>query len=58
MRKTVILSMVLALAAATPALARAGHHRQSKPAAVSQTDPGYQAYQPPQDRNAVPWAPF
>ena len=55
MKKTVILSIVLALAAATPALARADHHRHGNSAAVSQTDQGYQA---PRDRNEVPWAPF
>ena len=55
MKKTVILSIVLALAAATPALARVNHHRHADAAAASRTDPGYQA---PRDRNEVPWAPF
>jgi len=55
MRKTVILSIALAIAAATPALARADHHRHSNSAAASRTDSGYQ---PARDRNEVPWAPF
>jgi len=54
MRKTVILSIALALEADAPALVRSDHHRHSK-AAVSRTDSGYQS---PRDRNDIPWAPF
>jgi hypothetical protein len=53
MRKTVILSIVLSLAA--PALARANPHRHSDSAAVSRTDG---AGQPSRWRDEVPWAPF
>jgi hypothetical protein len=55
MKTTMIFSIVLTLAAATPALATADHHRHSHETAVSQTDPGYQ---PSPYRNEVPWAPF
>jgi hypothetical protein len=55
MRKTVILSIVLALAATAPALARHHHHRPSNAPSVSRTDQGYQA---PRWRDEIPFAPF
>jgi hypothetical protein len=55
MRKTVILSIVLALAATAPALARHHHQRASNAAPVSRTDQGYQA---PHWRDESPFAPF
>ena len=55
MKKILILSTVLALAATAPALARVHHHRHSNAAAVSHTDQGYQ---PPRWRDEIPWAPF
>jgi len=55
MRKIAILSIVLALAATAPALARVHHHPHSNAAAVTRSDQGSQA---PHWRDEVPWAPF
>ena len=55
MWKTVILTLVLTLAAAAPAAARTDHPRHSKTPAIGRAAP---VYQPPRDRNDVPWAPF
>jgi hypothetical protein len=55
MYKTVVLTIVLALAAAVPATARSDHSRHSKPTAASRIDPAYQA---PRNHNDIPFAPF
>jgi hypothetical protein len=61
MKKFAALSIVLAVLAATPALARARHHQQPQqpqqyqPSTYRQVDPGYWRLW---DNNNVPFAPF
>ena len=59
MKKTTALTVVLALLAATPALARTRHHQSSPPASsyVGSTY-GAPAYTVPAYPNEVPFAPF
>jgi len=55
MKKTVTLSVLLALLIASPALARPHQHRQTNPNTYGYVDRTYAA---PTYSNEVPWAPF
>ena len=57
MKKIAVVSMALAMLAATPALARVRHHQQDQSWTSSQVDRGY--YDPAKVRSGdVPFAPF
>jgi hypothetical protein len=60
MKKTAILSAVLALLIASPALARTHHHYQSHATAYGYAGSTYRAptYVAPTYPNEVPFAPF
>jgi hypothetical protein len=57
MKKIAVVSIALAMLAATPALSRARHHQQNQAASYGQVERGF--YDPSKVRNGdVPFAPF